>query len=109
EVAGHGLDQPGLDAGPELHGALRHLDAVEADGVGPPHELPHLALDAGQLQQGAADAGAHLGLPAGLDLGPDVAADVGRAPAELDEVDVGAGQVEQRLQRGDGQAPVDDV
>ena len=38
-----------------------------------------------------------------------MAADVGRAPAELHEVDVGAGQVEQRLQRGDRQAPVDHV
>ena len=86
-----------------------HLDVVDPELPQPLDVAVEAALVHGDLQQRAARADPHAGLPAQRDLLAHAAAHVRRAPAELDQVDVRPGGLEQRLERQRRHPAVEDV
>ena len=80
-----------------------------ADLMQPGQVVLHPALVGGDLEQRPARAGDDAVLIAHGDLGPDAVGDVGGPPPELEDVDILAYALDQRLQIGQRQALVEHV
>src|SRR2546430_4636813 len=109
EVAPELLDQLELALTRDVEGAVRDLDVREALLDQPAPELLQLAARVDRLEERPAADDRGLEAPIEGDLLLQVVRDVGRAPAELDDVYVLAGGVEEALDLAQVEALVDDV
>ena len=109
EVAGEVGDQLELLLARDLERAVGDLDVREAEVLEPALELVHLALAVHGLEERAAADDRRRERAVERDLLLEVVRDVARAPAELDDVDVLAGGVEEALDLAEVQALVHDV
>ena len=96
-----------LDVHPER--AVGHLDVPDAEALQPPHVVGDPALVLADLEEGAARGEVDARRVAQPHLGLDAVRDVGRAPAELHDVDGLARRLDQRLEREQRQALVQHV
>src|SRR5436305_5918544 len=109
EVARELLDQLELALTWDVEGAVRDLDVREALLDQPAFELLQLAAGVDRLEERPAADDRGLEAPVEGDLLLQVVRDVGRAPAELDDVYVLAGGVEEALDLAQVEALVDHV
>src|SRR6059058_1461238 len=109
EVAPELLDQLELALTRDVEGAVRDLDVREALLDQPAPELLQLAARVDRLEERPAADDRGLEAPIEGDLLLQVVRDVVRAPAELDDVYVLAGGVEEALDLAQVEALVDDV
>src|SRR5205823_4891675 len=85
------------------------LDVLDAQSVEPEDEVGEPVLLHGDLEKGAAKVGVDARLMTCGDLALDAVGHVRGAPAQLEEVDVGARCLDQRGELDDGEALVQDV
>ena len=102
-------DQLELLLARDVERAVRDLDVREAEVLEPALELVHLALAVDGLEERPAADDGRRERAVERDLLLEVVRDVARAPAELDDVDVLAGRVEEPLDLAEVQALVHDV
>ena len=109
EVARQAFDQLALDLRLDRDRAVGDLDVAQAQLREPRHQALHPTLADRELGQRAAE---HDGDPVGrvaIELGAQVGRDQRRAPAQLDDVDAAARDLEQVVDLGHRQAPIDHV
>src|SRR5579859_212047 len=109
EVAREVGDQFELALARDLDRSVGDLDVREAVMLEPGLELVHPVARVHRLEEGAAADDRRVEVPVERDLLLEVVRDIARAPAELDDVHVCPGGVEEPLDLPQVQALVDDV